>query len=130
MKSFLISLASFAILDTLWLGVVMAKFNYEQLKHIGRVTNGRFDLIYWPLPIIYLLMAALMAFFVAPKISGTDSYALCFLMGALMGLGVYGVFDMTNYAILKDYPLLFGFVDMAWGSCLFGITAVILRLSH
>ena len=42
-----------------------------------------------------------------------------------MGLLVYGVFDMTNMAILKNYPIPFLLADMAWGTVVFGIVSVL-----
>jgi len=37
----------------------------------------------------------------------------------LLGLCVYGVYDGTNYASLKDYTLTFAILDTLWGGTLF-----------
>ena len=44
-----------------------------------------------------------------------------------MGFVVYGIFDMTNMAILKNYPLLFAAVDMSWGTFAFIVVSAILK---
>jgi uncharacterized membrane protein len=36
--------------------------------------------------------------------------------GALYGLVVYGTYDLTNYSLVKDWPLTITLVDMAWGT--------------
>jgi uncharacterized membrane protein len=48
--------------------------------------------------------------------------------GALFGLVVYGVYDLTNFATLAQYPLAVMFVDMAWGSVATAICAVAARM--
>jgi uncharacterized membrane protein len=39
----------------------------------------------------------------------------------LLGFCVYGIFDFTNIAILKNYQLIPALVDMVWGGVLFYI---------
>jgi uncharacterized membrane protein len=38
--------------------------------------------------------------------------------GAIYGFIVYGVYDFTNYAILRDYSLIMAIVDLIWGTFL------------
>jgi uncharacterized membrane protein len=124
-KAFGISLLAFVVLDFLWLGFVVKKFNLQQLAEIGRIENGDFSLLYLPAGLAYVFMAALVTFFVLPKIAADASWLSVFGWGALMGLLVYGVFDMTNLAILKNYPIPFLVADMAWGTFVFAIVSVI-----
>jgi uncharacterized membrane protein len=35
--------------------------------------------------------------------------------GALLGLVIYGGYDLTNLAILKGWPLGLSLLDIAWG---------------
>ena len=44
-------------------------------------------------------------------------------LGAVLGLVIYGVYDFTNYATLRDWPLTLVFVDVAWGAVICGATA-------
>lgn len=47
--------------------------------------------------------------------------------GALYGFCLYGVYEFTNYAIIKTWSLSMLFVDILWGTVLCSITAVFLR---
>jgi uncharacterized membrane protein len=41
--------------------------------------------------------------------------------GAMLGLVTYGVYNATNYALLKDYPLKVAMMDTAWGVLACGV---------
>ncbi len=43
----------------------------------------------------------------------------------IFGLVVYGVYEATNYAILKKWPLHVTFIDTVWGGVLFSLTTII-----
>lgn len=124
-KNFSVALISFLILDFVWLGFIVKDFNLRQLANIGRIENGQFDLAYFPAFLIYVLMALAVVIFVLPKVAGEASVVWPFLWGALLGLIVYGVYDLTNLAILKNYPLHFALLDIAWGTVVFGVVTVI-----
>lgn len=126
LKSFLVSMGLFAALDFVWLGFVMNRFNTQQLSEIGRIVDGKFQIIYWPAIIVYILMAGLLAKFLTPGL-GEQTYLSAFLTGAFMGFCVYGIYDLTNLAILKDYPLPFALADMTWGTVLYGVVTVAVK---
>lgn len=103
----------FLVLDGLWLGLLMSGFYRDQLSAIGRIENGRFA-PNWPAAIVvYVLLGAGLALFAAPRASGIETAAA---YGALFGLIVYGVYDFTNLATLRQYPLQLAIVDVAWGT--------------
>lgn len=124
-KNFSVAFVSFLILDFLWLGFVVKDFNLRQLAEIGRIENGNFNLAYFPAVLIYVLMAFGVVVFVLPKVAGETSILWPFLWGALMGFIVYGVYDLTNLAVLKNYPLPFAMMDIAWGTLVFGVVTVL-----
>lgn len=41
----------------------------------------------------------------------------------LLGLAVYAVYETTNYATFKNWPLYMVLVDTLWGGVLFALTA-------
>jgi uncharacterized membrane protein len=43
-------------------------------------------------------------------------------LGALFGL-VYGVYDLTNLATLRDWRVTLTLVDIAWGTCACAVVA-------
>jgi uncharacterized membrane protein len=44
--------------------------------------------------------------------------------GALLGFVVYGVYDFTNLATLRHYPVKLAIVDVAWGTFASALGAV------
>lgn len=127
LKSFLVSLVSFAVLDGIWLGFIMKDYNMRQLSEIGRIVDGKFDIQYFPAVLAYLLMATAITAFVMPALKEQTSIMNWFLTGALMGLLVYGIYDMTNLATLKSYPWAFALADIAWGTFIFGVVTIITK---
>lgn len=125
LKQFLSALGLFIVFDYVWLGIIMKNFNMQQLAEIGRIENGVFQLHYGAAAATYVLMALAIPFFVLPQIDRQTRLYKTFLIGALMGLIIYGVFDLTNLAILKNYPLNFIAPDMAWGAFVYGAVALI-----
>ena len=102
------SFFSFIVLDLIWLGVV-AKPAITRLL-APWMTDG-FKL--YPAMLVYVLLALGTVLFVLPK---ANSFSAAILWGALLGLIVYGVYDLTNYATIAHWPLKFLFMDMAWGT--------------
>lgn len=121
LQIFTMSLILFVGLDFVWLGFVMSDFNMRQLAEIGRIENGKFQMNFYAAAVTYFLMALAVTEYVLPKLKAQDSLKKKFMTGATMGLIIYGVFDMTNLAVLKNYPLEFILPDMAWGSVVFGL---------
>jgi uncharacterized membrane protein len=46
----------------------------------------------------------------------------------LLGVCVYGVYDTTTYALLKEYPLYLACIDTLWGGILFAMVTYVYRL--
>lgn len=119
MNTFIIFITSFIsviILDVIWLGIIIKPFN---IKMLAPWMAGDFKL--WPAVIVYILLALGTTFFVFPHIS---SLGTAILYGALLGLIIYGVYDMTNMAIITGWPLKFALVDMTWGTVSGGLIAI------
>lgn len=127
-KTFLISFFGFLILDLVWLGFVVRDFNARHLSEIGRIENGKFEILYAPALAVYLLMALALTVFVIPRLGPETPWWQSFLLSAVMGLIVYGVYDFTNLAILKGYPLPFVAADVAWGFMVFGIVGTLTNI--
>jgi uncharacterized membrane protein len=123
-KAFLAAFASFLLLDFLWLGIVMKNFNKRHLAEVGRIEEGEFRILYLPALGVYFLMALAVAVFVLPRLQDASWWAPL-AWGGLMGLIVYGVYDLTNLAILKHYPLPFVAADMAWGVFVFAASTFV-----
>ena len=70
----------------------------------------------------------LMIFAILPAEADTSVFKVIG-MGALFGFFAYATYDLTNLAVIKNWPLGLTFVDMAWGSFVSGIAAAAGKLS-
>lgn len=108
--SYLLTLAVFFLIDLLWLGVI-AKDLYA--KHIGFLMAEKVN---WVSAIIFYLLfvATIFVFVIFPAIE-KDSVVKAVLLGALFGFITYATYELTNHAIIKDWPTTLIFIDIAWG---------------
>ena len=71
----------------------------------------------------YLLFpVGLLIFAVAPAESSSIWKAAG--MGALFGFFTYATYDLTNLAVVKNWPLGLSLIDMAWGTLVSGLSAM------
>jgi uncharacterized membrane protein len=78
----------------------------------------------WPPAIlVYILLVGGIVFFVWPR--AKEELLKGFLFGAVFGLVVYGVYDLTNYATLANWSVEMTIVDMLWGVIIGGVTGSI-----
>ena len=124
LKLFLACALGFMILDGIWLGVVMKSFYRDQLAPIARLADGGLA-PNWPAAFfVYVALGLGITVFVMPRAADATAAAA---FGALFGLVVYGVYDLTNFATLAHYPLALMCVDMAWGTAATAICAAAAR---
>src|SRR4051812_32977950 len=115
---------AFMVLDGIWLGVLMKNFYRDQLAPIVRLANGAIA-PNWPAAIVvYVLLGTGIALFVMPRAQTMPAAAG---YGALFGLVVYGVYDFTNYATLRQWPFVLTLADVAWGAAASALAAVAVR---
>ena len=115
MKTFLVgyiaALATLAILDALWLGVVSREFYKARL---GQLLLDRPN---WPVAILfYLIHTAGVVVFALPPSLTSGAWLWAVLYGALFGFCVYAAYDLTNLATLRGWPLAVSLVDLGWGA--------------
>ena len=111
------------IIDMLWLGVI-AKSMYANA--MGSLLSPNPNL--WAAGAFYLIFpVGLLIFAVLPQADSPAWRAA--LMGALFGFFAYSTYDLTNLAVVKDWPLGLTFIDMAWGTMVSGIAATAGKLA-
>src|SRR6187399_3334922 len=112
---------AFMVLDGVWLGLVMKHFYREQMAPIARLADGGIA-PNWPAAfVVYMLLGGGIALVVIPRALTVSSAAA---FGAVFGLVVYGVYDFTNYATLRQWPFALTLVDTAWGALASAIAAM------
>jgi len=104
--------------DFIWLSRLATRFYSENLGHLlmekpNLAAAGAF----------YAFFAVgIVLFAVAPALKA-ESFGTAILSGALFGFFAYATYDMTNYATLRDWPVVVVAVDVAWGTFLSAISA-------
>lgn len=105
-----------AMLDAGWLW-----FRLDASKAMAlAVQHSPLKLRVLPAIAVYVVMALGLWWFAVRRATGWKSAAR---NGAALGAVVYGVYDLTNYSILRNYPLSYAAADWAWGTVLFAATA-------
>ncbi len=108
----------------------MKDFNMRQLGSLLNIEDGQMKINYIAAGLAYLFMALVAVVFIQPHLSSQLSYLQYFLYGSLLGVCVYGIYDMTNMATLKGYTWAFAAADIAWGSFLYGIVFLVISWNH
>lgn len=122
-KLFLVTLPIFTVLDFLWLGVISKNFYFNNIGMLMRIKNGQMDPNWTATILVYLVLVLGVVVFVLPRFIGLPIDFKVFLYGALLGLVVYGVYDLTNLALLKGWPVNIVIADILWGMFVYGTTS-------
>ena len=125
---FLISLIIFLGIDLLWLGIIARKLYVHHMGHLLRTPPN------WPVAFLFygLFVIGIMIFAIEPAVR-EKSVMHSLKMGALFGFFTYMTYDLTNWAVLKDWPAGIVGIDILWGTILSALvagisTAIILKL--
>ena len=126
-KLFAIVLPIFLLIDLLWLGVVMKAFYSHELGELARRQGSALAPRGGAAMLVYLLIPGGVVLFVWPLLGENGSAWHAFGWGALFGLILYGVYDLTNLAVLEKWTVRMTLADIAWGCVLCGTISVIMR---
>ena len=108
-------------LDTVWLGYVM-RSTYQ--AEVGKLMKSPVELL--PAFFVYLFIAIAVLLFVLPKANGDLQQAA--IWGAIFGFLCYGVYDLTNLAVLNGWTFKISIVDVLWGAVVCGACSVVMML--
>jgi uncharacterized membrane protein len=105
-------------LDAVWLTSNMTMHRALFAKLQGSPLTIRWI----PAVLVYVVIVGAVWFFAVRETKTVQDAAV---RGGLLGLSMYGVYDLTNYATLSKYPLTFAVSDMAWGTFLCATVAAV-----
>lgn len=113
-RHLVVSGAMILLLDYIFLSMNRHAFEM-QVVNIQRVVM---ELKMVPTVLCYLLMIAGLNYFILSRQRPVFE-------AVLLGILIYGVYDMTNLAMFKKYKWNIALMDTLWGGALFGITTAV-----
>ena len=113
----LISAIVFISIDFIYLNLIKDFFN-NQIKSI-QGSEPKMNLLGAALCYIFLVIG-INYFIIKPRKSVSDAF--------LLGIIIYGVYETTNYALLKNWSIITVIIDTLWGGILFATTTYIVNL--
>lgn len=128
LKLFALLLPVFLILDLSWLGILMKSFYSSELGELARRQGESFAPRWGAAILVYLLIPGGLVLFVRPLIGAHAATWQAIVWGAVYGLILYGVYDLTNLAVLEKWTLKMTLADVAWGCTLCAVVSACMRL--
>ncbi|MBE0556557.1 MAG: DUF2177 family protein [Proteobacteria bacterium] len=122
-------LVGLVLLDLLWIGFVASGIYRSQIGHLLNIVDGQMVVNVPAAVATWAVIVTGVQLFVLPRVSGSGSIPLLMLWGALFGVIVYAVYDLTNYAVIKNWPLTVTIVDIVWGAVVCSMTALCMGLA-
>jgi uncharacterized membrane protein len=115
--SFLVSLL---VIDLIWLlGIAKNLYRTEMGSLMAPEPKLLAGLCF------YLLYALGATIFVTIPALSKQSWIYALQYGALFGFFCYMTYDLTNLAVIRDFPIRLALIDIAWGASVTASSAVI-----
>lgn len=102
-------------LDYLWLGMFASSLYRKELGGFLRLSGDAMQPVIWAALLVYIAIPAGIVLFALPRVSQDNLVLSALFWGALYGLVVYTIYDMTNYSLLRDWSLRMSVIDIFWG---------------
>ncbi|MDB5847569.1 MAG: hypothetical protein JWP29_1321 [Rhodoferax sp.] len=115
---YLTALIVLVVLDMLWLRVIAYDWYRQGMgEHMAEQPNLVAAALFYVLfPVGLVIFGA--------QLGQPDSGVLhAALMGALFGFFAYATYDLTNLAVMKNWPLGLSLLDMGWGTLVSAVAA-------
>ena len=115
--SFLLTAILLVVIDSIYLNLVKDYFGAQ----IKSVQGSPMTVNFTSAAVCYVfLVCGLYYFIVKPRRSIQDAF--------LLGLVIYGVYETTNFALLKNWYLETVVMDTLWGGVLFALTSFLVQM--
>ena len=116
------------VIDLIWLGIVMKSFYAQEMGELMRRNGETLSPRWGAAVLVYLLIPAGLVLFVRPLLGEQTPAWMVFAHGAAFGLILYGVYDLTNLAVLEKWTVKLTIADMAWGGVLCGTSSLMMHV--
>ena len=113
----LISAIVFITIDFIYLNMMKDYFDNQ----IKKIQGTKIEMNFLGAALCYIfLIYGLNYFIIKPRKSVNDAF--------LLGIVIYGVYETTNYALLKNWSIFTVIIDTLWGGLLFAFTTYIVNM--
>ena len=104
-------------IDLVWLGVVARPLYLRAIGHLmAENANPGFAVVF------YLMYAFGLIYLGLRPNTTTQGIKPAFFAGAALGLFAYATYDLTNLAVLREWPVWLSVIDVAWGTLISGLS--------
>lgn len=110
------------VLDLVWIYLYMGK---QYTNQIQQIQNSKMEVNPYLAVLSYLLMVLGLNMFVLPNIRKDHALEDSLKYGFTYGIILYGVYDFTAGAVLKDWNLRLSIIDILWGGFVYFISSYI-----
>jgi uncharacterized membrane protein len=118
LRIYLISAVVMLILDAVQI-LVNRQFHAKLFKNVQK-SPMKVRIV--PAILVYILMPFAVTYF---AILQSKSIKEAGLKGGLLGLTIFGVYDLTNLATLDGWTVEMAIMDISWGTVMFSITSAV-----
>ena len=118
LRPFLISAIIIIVLDAIQI-IFNQKFHATLFKNVQK-SPLKVRII--PAIFVYVLMPLSVTYF---AILQSNSVKEAGIKGGLLGLSIFGVYDLTNLATLDGWTIEMAIMDISWGIIMFSITSAL-----
>ena len=116
MNKLIVSSILLLVLDFIWIGGYMGG-EYKKMIRKIQGSDMQVNSIYAILS--YVLMIIGLNFFVIPNINKDNLFNDSLKYGFLFGIVLFGVYDFTAGAVLKNWNLKLAILDILWGGTVY-----------
>ena len=108
------------LLDMFYLGTTKDSWNRLLVKIQGSELKVR------PVStvLVYVSMLFGLTVFVLKDFKMGDSIKQAVLRAGMLGLVIFSVYELTNFAIISNWEIKYVFMDSIWGTILFSLTTL------
>tara|TARA_B100000035_G_scaffold114210_1_gene96812 strand:+ start:107 stop:514 length:408 start_codon:yes stop_codon:yes gene_type:complete len=118
-KALVLSVIFFLVLDALFIGAFMKDWQSLLL----RVQGEKMEVRMLSALAVYVIMILAWVYFVYRPFLVHKSVGEAVKTGAILGFCIYGVFELTNFAIIKKWDMKFVLMDTFWGAALYALVS-------
>ena len=118
-KVIVLSIVLFLVLDALFIGAMMK--NWQSL--LLRVQGEKLEVKMLSAIGAYIVMVLAWVYFVYKPYLVHKNIGTAVKTGAVLGFVIYGIFELTNHAIIKKWDFSFVVMDTVWGSVLYALVS-------